>query len=119
MATINNITAKKQEDVSVVDQKILDAETQRNSGTLSPTQLTEINQNIVDFKVQRQEIFDMAFQAADNSPEMNAAMAALIAASTELKTVAGRMTSATAIIANAAAFIGAAGKVVTALGGKP
>lgn len=116
MATMSDIDAQRDAALAILDDKILEARKQRNAG-VPAAQEAQLDQAIEDLTEQRQAVFDQAFERALDSDEMDKALAALRAATSNMNKVAAQMTTATSIINNLAALGSAVEKVTTALKG--
>jgi len=109
--TIDDINAARDAALAILNQKIGDANDLKNGGAAG------MDATINALVEQRATVAAQAYAAALDDPTMAQALAAVRAATADMKTVAARMVSATTFITNVAGFLGAADKVVTALKG--
>jgi hypothetical protein len=116
MATIDDINSEKTAAVSILDQQIMDGIARKNAGVRN-AQASQLDFDIHVLMVRRSAVFVQAYTAGLTAPEMEAALAKLRAATTDMNTVAARMVSVTAFINNAANLGAAADNVVGALKG--
>lgn len=112
MATLDQIEAEKNAAVAIVERLIDDASAKASAAT-TPAEQSRWDDIIDKLNARRAEIFEQAYE--DQESEVEAALAALKAATAELNRVAGEMTGATAFINKLANFGSAVDEVIDAL----
>jgi hypothetical protein len=116
MATIDDINAAKNDAVKVLDQQIMDGIAKKNAGVPN-AQATKLDNDIHFLMLRRSAVFSQAYTAGLATPEMDAALNNLRAATADMNTVAAKMGSVTTFIDNAADLGAAADKAIVALKG--
>ncbi len=111
MATIEDINNERDAALKLLQQKLNEANTLRNDGN------TGLDDTIQSLRDQRAAVAAQAYEADLNDPAMAAALATLKAATSDMKSTADKMVSATSFISNVAGLATATNKVVTALKG--
>jgi hypothetical protein len=109
MSIIDDINSARDAAIKILDGKLAQANGLKAAG--------EAGMDAVIDSLEDQEaaVTQQAYAAAQDDPTMLAALKALNAATTEMKTVAAQMISATTFISNIASLGTATGKVVSAL----
>ena len=115
MPTINDIKAAKHDAIECIQARINGAIDAKNATTgQEAVKMTDV---INDFGAKRDEILMTQYMAGLKSAEMRDALDAIESATEEMNDVAENMKTATTYISNAADFLGAGSKVVSALTG--
>jgi hypothetical protein len=111
MSILDDINTERDAAVKILDQKLQAANDLRNAGA------TGMDETIDELAALEEKVTDQAYTAALDNPTMAQALAALKAATAQMKTVAAIMVSATSFIANLASLGTATNKAVSALKG--
>jgi hypothetical protein len=115
MATEADITDQRDDAVHTLDLKISEAITVKNGLPLGDPQRLQLSTEINGLMASRTQLDVQQLIAGLNSTQLTAALTAFTNATSDLKTEAAKMTTATSFISNANAVIGAATKVTNVL----
>jgi hypothetical protein len=116
MATIVDINDAKANCIAKINATI--AALRQLQTTSSPAERIELDDAIDQLKGMREEIRTQELIEDMNSPEMQNALNVINGATANMNAVAENMKTVTKVIANLAAFLGAAGTVLPALRGE-
>jgi hypothetical protein len=113
MANINDIQAAKNDALKCAQDEVDGAMDAKNAAT--GAQAVAMTGVVNEFSDKRTAILLQQYLGGLDSQKMQDALNAITSATTDMKTVAQNMKDATTYIANAAAFLNAGSKVVSAL----
>jgi hypothetical protein len=116
MVAVSDITAAKADCIAKINAMISAARELQKTAT--DADRLKLEDAINELKKLREEIRVQEYVAALNSAAMQNALATINSAATNMNTVAQNMKTVTQIIANLAAFLGAASQVLPALTGQ-
>jgi hypothetical protein len=111
MSILDDINKQRDAALAILDQKLKAANDLRNTGA------TGMDNTIEELAELEEKLAEQAYTAALDDPTMAHALAALRDATTQMKTVAAKMVSATTFIANVSSLATAVNQVVSALSG--
>jgi hypothetical protein len=111
MATLADILKQRDDAVAILQQKLQDANDLKNSGAVG------MDNTINSLVAKQAEVAAQAYTAGLDDPTMTQALAALTAATTQMKAVAAIMVSVTTFISNVASLVTATNKAISALKG--
>ena len=111
MSILDDINRERDAALAILDQKLMAANDLKNAGA------TGMDNAIDELAVLEEKLAEQAYTAALDNPTMAQALAALRDATTQMKTVAARMVSATSFITNVASLGTETNKAISALGG--
>ena len=112
MATESDLTQQRDNDVQVLDEKIMAAISIKNGLDVGDPQRVELSTVINQLMDSRTDLHIQVLVADLNSSQLKAALAKIKKAGDDLKREAAKMKSATTFIGNANAVIGAATNVI-------
>ena len=115
MVAVADITAAKADCIAKINEMISAARELQKTAT--DADRLKLEDAIADLKKLRDEIRVQEYVAALNSTAMQNALVTIESAATKMNTAAQNMKTVTQIIANLAAFLGAAAQVLPALTG--
>lgn len=115
MPTKDDVLARKPSCLQSINDDIVDARTLQNAS--SPADFNRMEPGIADMRAQQTAIAVQDYAGALADPAFADAIAKIDAATAEMKATAEIMRTVTGFITNVAGYVGAAGKVVSALKG--
>lgn len=115
MAIEADITDQRDDAVHTLDLKISEAITIKTGLALGDPQRLQLSTEINAFMASRTQLHIQQLIAGLDSAQLAAALTAITKATSDLKTEAAKMTTATSFISNANAVIGAATKATNVL----
>src|SRR5262245_59856465 len=111
MATAKDITDQTDRDIELLDAKILEALTLKNSLPTSDPQRRSLTDTINLLMDSRTDLHIQELRAGLNSAQLTAALARITTATHDLKTEADKMKDVTSFITSTNAVLGAATRV--------
>ena len=110
--TETDITAQRDNAVTLLDDKISEAITEKGGLAIGNPQRDKLSDTITQLMRSRTDLHVQALKAGLNSAELDVALGKIKTANDDLKKEADKMKTATTFINNANAVVGAAAKVM-------